>query len=310
MKSGAYTKLRAELLQSWTAMTLTVVTFYQFLSLPDCAEIQPKLLAVCQAQAVCGTILLASEGINGTIAGSEAAIDAVLAHLRSDARFSDLNAKFSVAEQMPFERLKVRLKREIVTLGIPIDPNRVGCYVEPVDGNALIADPEVLLIDTRNQYEVAIGSFEGAENPGTGSFRQFPDYVQQQLDPSQHKKIAMFCTGGIRCEKASAYLLSQGFEQVYHLKGGILNYLEQVPAAESRWQGECFVFDQRIAIQQGLELGTYESCLSCGHPIAEVDLQSPKYEVGISCPYCFDSLTAAKRQRQQAKMQTRGQVKD
>jgi UPF0176 protein len=287
-------------------MTLAVATFYKFVSLPDCAEIQPKLLEFCQTQNLHGTILLAPEGVNGTIAGADAAIEAVLTHLRADPRLADLTAKVSTANEMPFERLKVRLKREIVTLGIPVDPSTVGTYVEPADWNALIADPEMLIIDTRNRYEVAIGSFAGAENPGTGAFREFPDYVHRQLDPAQHKKIAMFCTGGIRCEKASAYLLSQGFEQVYHLKGGILNYLEQVPATESRWQGECFLFDQRVAMQQGLEPGTYESCLSCGHPISEVDQQSPTYEAGISCPHCVDALTEAKRQRQQARAQTRG----
>lgn len=285
-------------------MALTVATFYKFVLLPDCTELQPQLLEFCQTQQLCGTILLALEGINGTISGTDQAVESLLAYLRADPRLADLSAKYSGADQMPFERLKVKLKPEIVTLGRPIDPNQVGQYVEPADWNALIADPEVLLIDARNQYEVAIGSFEGAENPGTDAFREFPDYVQQ-LDPARHQKIAMFCTGGIRCEKASAYLRSQGFEQVYHLKGGILRYLEQIPAAESRWRGECFLFDQRVAMQQGLKPGTHQSCLSCGHPISEADQQSPACEAGISCPYCFDGLTEVKRQRQQARMQGR-----
>ncbi|MBW4468757.1 MAG: rhodanese-related sulfurtransferase [Pegethrix bostrychoides GSE-TBD4-15B] len=290
-------------------MTFTVATFYKFVPLPDSAEVQPRLLEFCQTQSLRGTVLLAVEGINGTVAGTDLAVESLLSYLRSDSRLADLSAKFSTAEQMPFERLKVRLKREIVTLGIPIDPNQVGQYVEPTAWNALIADPDLLLIDTRNQYEVAIGSFEGAENPGTDAFREFPDYVQQRLNPAQHKKIAMFCTGGIRCEKASAYLLSQGFEQVYHLKGGILSYLEQVPAAESRWRGECFLFDQRVAVQQGLEPGTHELCLGCGHPLSEANQQAPEYEAGVSCPHCFDRLSKAKRQRQIAKMQGKIQGK-
>jgi UPF0176 protein len=190
-------------------------------------------------------------------------------------------------------------------LGCPdADPSQqVGIYVEPQDWNRLISDPDVVVIDTRNQYEVDIGSFKGAKNPATRSFREFPIYVQQHLDPAQHKKVAMFCTGGIRCEKASAFLLSQGFQQVYHLKGGILKYLEDVPPDESLWQGECFVFDQRVAVQQGLEPGTHEMCLSCGHPISAADKASADYEAGISCPYCIADLTDEKRRRQQARRQ-------
>ena len=199
--------------------------------------------------------------------------------------------------------MKVRLKQEIVTLGLPeVDPNQqVGTYVSPEDWNALICDPEVTVIDTRNDYEVDIGTFQKAQNPQTESFRHFPDYVRHHLDPSKHKKVALFCTGGIRCEKASSLLLAQGFEQVYHLKGGILKYLEEVPTEESLWEGECFVFDERVAVRHGLAEGTYEMCLSCGMPISDKDKASPKYESGISCPHCFDTLTEDKIIRLQEK---------
>lgn len=284
-------------------MTQVVATFYKFVKLPDFAQKQAPLLAYCQAQSIRGTILLAAEGINGTIAGSRQAIDSVLSFLRSDSRLVDLEHKESHADSPPFDRLKVRLKKEIVTLGLPeIDPSdRVGTYVSPQEWNALISDPEVTLIDTRNDYEVSIGTFQGAQNPKTASFRQFPDYVRTHLDPTQHKKVAMFCTGGIRCEKATSLMMSQGFQEVYHLQGGILKYLEEVPPEESLWQGECFVFDQRVAIEHRLEVGTHEMCRSCGHPIAEEDKVSPHYQEGISCPYCFDTLTEEKRARQEAR---------
>jgi UPF0176 protein len=283
-------------------MVYTVATFYKFVSLPDAEALRLCLRRRCQAQDVRGTILLAPEGINGTLAGTAAALDAVLADIRQDQRLADLEIKYSTAAAMPFDRLKVRLKAEIVTLGRPeADPNqRVGTYVEPQDWNALIADPEVLVIDTRNDYEVRIGSFANAVNPQTQSFREFPDYVQQ-LDPQRHRKVALFCTGGIRCEKASALLLAQGFPEVYHLKGGILRYLEQVPAADSQWQGECYVFDQRVALQQGLTLGSHGSCLSCGVPISAADQASPDYEYGVSCPHCVAGLTPEKRDRQRRK---------
>lgn len=288
-------------------MALVVATFYKFVRLPDYAAMQGRLLDYCTSFDIRGTILLATEGINGTIAGPRQAIDAVLAYLRTDPRLADLEHKESFAEGLPFERFKVRLKREIVTLGVSaVDPNeQVGTYVDPQDWNALIADPEVVVIDTRNQYEVDIGTFKGAQNPGTSSFREFPNYVQQNLDPAKHKKIAMFCTGGIRCEKASSFMLAQGFQQVYHLKGGILKYLEAVPAEESLWQGECFVFDQRVAVQHGLEPGTHEMCLSCGRPISDADKASLQYEAGISCPYCFAELNEEKRKRQEARRQNR-----
>jgi UPF0176 protein len=269
-------------------MTIVVATFYQFVRLPDFAEKRQPLLDYCQQVALKGTILLAEEGVNGTIAGSRAAVDAVLAYLRSDDRLADLEHKESIANALPFDRLKVRLKNEIVTLGMPeVNPSeQVGTYVSPQAWNDLISDPEVVVVDTRNHYEVAIGSFQRALNPQTNAFRQFPAYVRDRLDPQQHKKIALFCTGGIRCEKASALLLQQGFEQVYHLKGGILKYLEEVPPEDSLWQGECFVFDQRVAVQHGLEEGTYDMCRACGHPISEADKQSPLYQAEERCPYC------------------------
>jgi UPF0176 protein len=209
----------------------------------------------------------------------------------------------------PFDRMKVRLKKEIVTLGVPqADPTeRVGTHVSPQDWNALISEPDVVVIDTRNDYEVSIGTFRGAQNPKTQSFRQFSDYVRKHLDPGKHRKIAMFCTGGIRCEKASSFMLSQGFEQVYQLQGGILSYLEEISPNESLWQGECFVFDQRVAVQQGLELGTYEMCRSCGNPISEAHKRSPRYQEGICCPHCFDTLTLEKRLRQKERHRQRDQ---
>lgn len=280
-----------------------VAALYKFVSLPDFAEKQEPLLSYCQSQGIKGTILLAAEGINGTIAGSRQGVDSVLAFLRSDARLADLEHKESYSQTQPFERLKVRLKAEIVTMGLPeVDPNQqVGTYVSPQEWNDLISDPEVIVIDTRNDYEVNIGTFKTAQNPQTKSFREFPEYVSNNLDPNQHKKVALFCTGGIRCEKASAFMLSQGFTEVYHLKGGILKYLESVPAEESLWEGECFVFDERVAVRHGLELGSHELCFCCGYPISEQDKASPQYEEGISCPHCFDSLTPEKRLRQQEK---------
>ncbi|MBE9201582.1 MULTISPECIES: rhodanese-related sulfurtransferase [unclassified Nodularia (in: cyanobacteria)] len=280
-----------------------VAALYKFVKLPDFAEKLETLLSYCQSQGVKGTILLAAEGINGTIAGSRQAVDSVLAFLRADPRLADLEHKESYTETQPFERMKVRLKPEIVTMGLPeVDPNQqVGTYVTPQEWNDLISDPEVIVIDTRNDYEVNIGTFKKAQNPQTKSFRDFPEYVSQNLDPNQHKKVALFCTGGIRCEKASSFMLSQGFAEVYHLKGGILKYLESVPTESSLWEGECFVFDERVAVRHGLESGSHERCFCCGHPISAVDKTSSKYEEGMSCPHCFDSLTEEKRVRQHEK---------
>ena len=259
-------------------MSLVVVTFYKFVRLPNFAEMRSPLHDLCESLDIRGTILLAEEGINGTLAGTVEAIAQLLGYLRTDSRFVDLEHKESGAESPPFDRLKIRLKKEIVTLGLPVDPNQqVGTYVCPQDWNALIADPDVVVIDTRNDYEVGIGTFERSQNPKTRSFRQFPEYVQRHLDPAQHPKVALFCTGGIRCEKASSFMLAQGFQKVYHLQGGILKYLEEIPNDESLWQGECFVFDQRVAVQQGLAPGTYNMCPACGYPIS--------LEV-FSCPHC------------------------
>lgn len=295
---------------------VVVAALYKFVTLEDYHELREPLLDACRAAGVFGTLLLASEGINGTIAGSRAGIDRVMAYLRSDPRLADLEHKESVDETMPFYRMKVKLKKEIVTMGVTgIDPNNaVGTYVKPGDWNALVNDPEVLLIDTRNDYEFGIGSFRGALDPKTTTFREFPEYVRRNLDPGKQKKIAMFCTGGIRCEKASAFMLQEGFEEVYHLRGGILKYLEEVPPEESTWEGECFVFDNRVAVNHRLEKGRYDQCYGCRHPITEQDKQSPKYQKGVCCPRCFDLLTPdqmarfRERQKQIELAKARGEV--
>jgi UPF0176 protein len=295
--------------------SVVVAALYKFAKLPDYRELQKSILEVCQKNGVFGSILLATEGINGTVAGNRQGIDALLKFLRSEPRFSDLEHKESFSQEMPFDRMKVKLKKEIVPLGVPgIDPNeKVGTYVPADEWNALISDPDVIVIDTRNGYECDIGTFKGAIDPKTRRFRDFPKFVQENLDPSKHKKVAMFCTGGIRCEKASAYMLEKGFENVYHLKGGILKYLELIPPEKSLWDGECFVFDQRIAVGQGLEVGAHEQCYACRHPVSVEDQQSPKYRAGVSCPHCFDSLPektrsrAIERQKQQELAAKRGE---
>ncbi|CAN1209808.1 rhodanese-related sulfurtransferase [Tumidithrix helvetica PCC 7403] len=233
---------------------VVIAAFYHFADLPDYQEICPILKSFCDAQNLKGTILLAREGINSTIAGSREGIDALLDYLRSDPRLQSLEHKESYSDRIPFQRLKVRLKKEIVKMGVPtIDPTRtVGTYVEPKDWNALIADPTTIVIDTRNNYEVELGTFERAIDPNLEIFSEFPSYVEQNLNPESHPKIAMFCTGGIRCEKASAFMLEKGFTEVYHLRGGILKYLEEVPPEESLWQGECFVFDDRRSVDAQL----------------------------------------------------------
>jgi UPF0176 protein len=295
---------------------VVVAALYKFVTLDDFRELREPLLDACLAAGVRGTLLLAHEGINGTIAGSRQGIDEVLAYLHADPRLADLEHKESTDDHLPFYRMKVKLKKEIVTMGIEgIDPNLcVGTYVKPGDWNRLIDDPEVVLIDTRNDYEYGIGSFRGAIDPHTTSFREFPEYVRSHLDPGKHKKIAMFCTGGIRCEKASAFMLGEGFEEVYHLQGGILKYLEEVPEQDSAWQGECFVFDNRVAVNHALEKGQYDQCYGCRHPITEQDKLSDKYQKGICCPRCFDSLTPdqlarfAERQKQIELAEQRGEV--
>ncbi|NJL45384.1 MAG: rhodanese-related sulfurtransferase [Leptolyngbyaceae cyanobacterium SM2_3_12] len=280
-------------------MTWIIATFYKFVPLSDPAALQSQLRAHCPAWGLRGTILLAPEGLNATVAGSRHAIDQLLGWLQHHPTIGEFSHQEAKAATAPFERMKVKLKREIVTLGRPeVNPNQgVGTYVEPQDWNQLVADPEVVVIDSRNEFEVELGSFKGAINPHTRSFRELPDFVETHLDSVQHKKVAMFCTGGIRCEKATAYLLEQGFEQVYHLKGGILNYLNTVPEADSLWQGECFVFDERVAVDHHLHRGQYDLCLGCGHPVSPADRQSPDYEAGLSCPHCTGTLTSEKRAR-------------
>ena len=272
-------------------MSYTIAAFYKFVPFADFEAWRSPLLEHCKEQHIMGTILLAAEGVNGTISGpTREAVDTALDYLRKDERFADLDTKFSIDEKQPFNRLKVRLKKELVPLGVPgVDPNKmVGTYVAPKDWNALISDPEVTLIDTRNDYEVGVGTFKGAVDPDIQVFRQFADYSQQNLNRDKHKKVAMFCTGGIRCEKATSYLLEQGFEEVYHLKGGILKYLEEVPADESLWEGECYVFDKRVAVVHGLDRGTHDMCYACGHPVSPEDMKSPKYQPSVSCPHCYD----------------------
>jgi len=276
-----------------------VAALYKFAELPDFQAIIPPLKALCDENGVKGTLLLAREGINGTIAGPRQGIDAVLRFLRRDGRLADLEHKESFAEKQPFYRMKVRPKKEIVTLGVDgVDPNRkVGTYVPAEAWNDLISDPDILVVDTRNDYEYGIGTFRGALNPKTETFRQFPDFVKANLDPQKHRKVAMFCTGGIRCEKASSYMLEQGFEEVYHLQGGILKYLEKVKPEESLWEGECFVFDNRVAVKHGLEEGEFDLCHGCRHPVSLEDKKSSKYVAGVTCPHCFDAASAQKIRR-------------
>ena len=280
-------------------MDSTVATFYQFADLPDFDAKRAPLKEECERHSVQGTIILAPEGINGTIAGPSAGVRSVLGFIRRDERLAKLSARISDTERITFHRMKVLLRPEIVTLGAPeADPREcVGEYVEPGDWNALISDPAVTVIDTRNDFEVGMGTFRGAVDPKTESFGEWPGYVQQNLDPEKHPKIAMFCTGGIRCEKASAYLLKQGFSEVFHLRGGILNYLQNTPEAESLWEGDCFVFDHRVSVRHGLEQGEYEICFGCRWPLMEADKRSPKYELGVSCPRCADGLTPERRSR-------------
>jgi len=273
-----------------TAVGVVVAALYRFAKFPDYESCREPLLAIMHAHEVRGTLLLASEGINGTIAGSRIGIDAVLAWLAKDHRFAGILAKESYVDENPFYRTKVKLKKEIVTMGVEdIDPTHiVGTYVDAKDWNALIADPEVLLLDTRNQYEVEIGTFENAINPKTDSFREFPEYVRKNLDSKVHKKVAMFCTGGIRCEKSTAYLKQHGFEDVFHLKGGILKYLEEQSEGGTKWQGECFVFDNRVTVNHKLEKGNYDQCHACRRPITEEDKDREFYQKGVSCHHCYD----------------------
>jgi len=276
---------------------VVVTAFYKFVSLPDFETLRDGLLARCEAAGMRGSILLATEGINGTVAASREATDEIFSWVRSDERFADLEVKESLSTQLPFRRMKVRLKKEIVTFGQPVDPSeRVGTYVHPADWNDVISGPDVLVIDTRNEEEVALGSFENAVDPKTESFGEFVDYVAT-LDPAEHPKVAMFCTGGIRCEKASSYMLDQGFEEVFHLKGGILQYLEDVDPAESLWRGECFVFDERVTVDHDLEPGDYTLCRGCRRVLSHEDRSGEHYEEGVSCARCIGDLTEDRAER-------------
>lgn len=295
--------------------TITICALYKFVRLDNYLELREPLLTKMTDVEVKGTLLLAAEGINGTIAGSQKAIEQILDYLQAQPNLGAIVHKESFSDNNPFHRTKVKLKKEIVTMGIEgIDPNQVvGTYVKPKDWNALISDPEVLLVDTRNDYEVEIGTFEGALNPDTETFREFPQYVKDNLDKTKHKKVAMFCTGGIRCEKSTAYLKEQGFEDVYHLEGGILKYLEEVPSTETMWQGECFVFDGRVAVDHDLEQGQYDQCFACRFPLTEAEKESEHYVKGISCHRCHDKVTDeqrnryAERQRQISLAEKRGE---
>lgn len=270
-----------------------VAALYKFVSLPDYVTLRDKLYQHMVLNKVKGTLLLAEEGINGTVCGSREGVDALNAWLAADGRFDGLSYKESFADEPAFYRTKVKLKKEIVTMGVEgINPAHiVGTYVKGEEWNSLISDPDTIVIDTRNDYEVAIGTFKNAINPNTTSFREFPKWAAEHLDQTKHKKVAMFCTGGIRCEKSTAYLKEQGFEEVFHLDGGILKYLEEVPEEQSLWQGECFVFDQRVAVKHGLEQGSYDQCYACRMPLSPSEMQSPLYVKGLSCPHCNDKIT-------------------
>ena len=280
-----------------------MAALYKFARLDDCNALRRELALLCCSKELKGTLLLASEGINGTIAGSDHAIESVLLFIRRLPGFRDLEVKYAAAKTMPFHRMKVRVKREIVTMGQPgIDPlTGAGHYVSPQDWNALISEPGTIVIDTRNDYEVAVGSFAGAIDPKTASFRDFPAWFRAErerlLGTVDRPKIAMFCTGGIRCEKSTAFLKAEGLDEVYHLQGGILKYLETVPAAQSLWEGECFVFDHRVAVGHGLEAGTHVLCHACRRPVSTADQASPLYVSGVSCPACYETRTDAQRAR-------------
>jgi len=278
---------------------IVVAALYRFTRLDDYQQLREPLLALLDEHDVKGTLLLAREGINGTVAGSREGVDALLAWLAADSRFAGLEYKESYTDTAPFLRTKVKLKKEIVTMGVEdLDPNvDRGTYLEPEEWNRVIADPETLVIDTRNDYEYEVGTFERAVNPETRAFREFPDYVRENLDPRRHKRVAMFCTGGIRCEKSTSYLKSQGFDEVYHLKGGILKYLETIPEEQSLWRGECFVFDERVTVDHALRPGGYDQCHACRRPISEQDKASPLYQPGVSCPHCHDQSSDEQKAR-------------
>ncbi len=294
---------------------IVVAALYKFADLPDYQNLRERLIDLCSANNIYGSLLLALEGINGTVAGSRDAIDALKAFLLADSRFNGIEYKESFAEKNPFPRMKVKLKKEIVTLGRPeANPNEiVGTYLNPKEWNQLIKDPNVVVIDVRNNYEVELGSFSNALNPKTDSFREFPAFVKNNLDPKKHQKVAMMCTGGIRCEKASSFMKKQGFDEVYHLKGGILKYLEETPKHESLWQGECFVFDNRVTVDHDMKPGSYTLCHGCRNPVSPEEMQASTYVKGVSCPGCFGKRTpeqvasATARQKQIELAKARGQ---
>ena len=280
---------------------ILVAALYKFVEISDLLSLQDNLYNICEENNIMGTILIADEGINGTISGKHNEIKETISSLTSDDRFSNIEIKYSSTDKQPFHRMKVRLKKEIVTIGLPeINPNKkVGKYVKPEDWNKLISDPNVVVIDTRNKYETKIGSFQNALDPETSSFREFPDWVKKfkNSENNTNKKIAMFCTGGIRCEKASSLMKEEGFEDVFHLQGGILKYLETIDKENSLWNGECFVFDQRVCLTDELEVGSYKMCFACRMPITEEEMQNEKYIEGISCIYCYDKTTKEKKER-------------
>lgn len=280
---------------------ILVAALYKFVEIDDLLSLQSDLHEICEKNNIMGTILIANEGINGTISGKTNEINQTISLLKSDKRFTNIEIKYSSTDKQPFHRMKVRLKKEIVTIGLPkINPNKkVGTYVKPDDWNDLISDPNVVVIDTRNKYETKIGSFQNALDPETSSFREFPDWVKKfkSFKGNTNKKIAMFCTGGIRCEKASSLMKEEGFEDVYHLQGGILKYLETIDKENSLWNGECFVFDQRVCLTDELEVGSYKMCFACRMPITDEEMQNEKYIEGISCIYCYDKTTKEKKER-------------
>jgi UPF0176 protein len=278
---------------------ILVAALYQFVALPDFRSLRQPIMDACHARGIRGSLLLAPEGINGTLAGSPEAVGEFLDELRRDDRLQSLEARLSYANSPPFSRLKVKLKQEIVTMGTPgVDPTRsVGTYVEPEEWNRLLEDPEVVVVDTRNDYEVAIGSFRGARNPGLGSFREFPAWLRGQFGGAQPPAVAMFCTGGIRCEKSTAFLRGEGLDDVYHLKGGILGYLERVPPERSLWEGACFVFDERVSVGHGLVVGEHELCRACRWPVDRGQREDPTYVPGVSCPHCIERTTPEQKRR-------------
>lgn len=280
-------------------MKYKITAMYHFADFKEFEAFRQPLLDFCNEREIKGTLLIADEGINGTVAGLESCVDELLVFLKQNPLFEGLGHKSSYASELPFLRMKVKLKKEIVTLGVEgVSPkNAVGTYVKPKDWNALIQDPDVILIDTRNTYETEIGTFKNAVDPKTTTFREFPEYVADHLDQKQHKKVAMFCTGGIRCEKASSYMLDQGFDEVFHLEGGILQYLEDVPEAQSLWEGECFVFDERVTVKHDLSPGTFDMCHACRRPLSQEELDHADYVAGVSCHACIGDKTEEQRER-------------